>query len=142
MRGNILVLGPVGSGKSTQAKILADYIGVPHVSVGDLLFIVSQEETDEGKIIRETMERGGLVDDAIVLSVLNNYFEEENHASGVVMDGFPRTLKEAEHFPQKVSKVFYLKISDEEATRRLLQRGRQDDTAEVIGASSLGKIWK
>lgn len=125
-------MGPPGSGKSTQAELLADQLGVPHLQTGDLLYFLSQEDTHRGREIKKLMEAGDLVDDQLVLEAVEEHLKGEAYKKGFVLDGTPRSLWQAEHLKVRFDKVFYLDVSDEENIKRLVKRGRKDDTPEVI----------
>lgn len=129
---NILIMGPAGSGKTTQAELLANELHVPHLNAGDLLYFASLEDTNEAILIRDAMEKGELVDSAITLRLIERYFQDQSHKDGVVADGFPRTLHEAQELKIRVDKVFHILISDVEIKKRLQERARFDDTPEVI----------
>lgn len=129
---NFLVMGPVGSGKSTQAELLAEKLGVPLLNVGDLLYFKSKENTPLGKSIKAKMEAGEIVDDKITHQIVEEHLQGKSHRKGFVLDGYPRTLKQAEMLEVPLDKVFYLIVSDKENARRLLSRGRKDDTPELI----------
>lgn len=126
-----VIMGPAGSGKSTQAELLAQNKGAIHVNTGDLLYYASQEESEEGKEIKHAMEKGEMVKEERVTLLVRQHLEEKK-GEEVVMEGFPRTLSQAKALGIIPDKVFYLAISDDEATRRLLGRGRADDTKEII----------
>lgn len=129
---NILILGPVGSGKSTQADILAPKLGLPHLSGGDVLHYASEEDSPEARKIRERMLAGELVEDEITVRLIEKHLKGNEHKNGTVIDGFPRNVKEAEMFNVSVDKVIYITLSDEEIIKRLTVRGREDDTPDVI----------
>lgn len=129
---NIVVVGQVGSGKSTQAQLLADRLGLPLLNVGDLLYYASQESTERARKIKKIMESGGMVDDKTTLQLVEEHLRGEEHGRGTVIDGFPRTLNQAQKFSIPIAKVFNIKVSDQTSTDRLLARGRSDDTTEVI----------
>lgn len=131
---NVLILGPVGSGKTTQARFLADFLGVPLLNAGDLLFFASQEDSEQAKKIKNAMEKGELVDSQVMHKLLEEHLKQDEHEKGTLLDGHPRTLGEAEELDKiwKVDKVVYIKISDQEAVKRLTARGRGDDTPEII----------
>lgn len=125
-------MGQAGSGKTTQAQLLAKFLGVPLLDAGDLLRSIAQEQTPKGQAIKEIMGKGELIDDDMVIQSIEERLKSEEYAKGVVINGFPRTLGQAERFSVPTDKVFNIKISDDISAKRLLARGREDDTAEVI----------
>ena len=129
---NFVVLGPQGSGKSTQAKLLAEYLKLPHISTGDIFRRLENEDSDLGKRIKSKLSQGFLVADSDVNAVLTEEFAKSEYSNGVVLDGCPRNLTQAKEFPLKFDKVVYLEVSDEVGTERLLRRQREDDTPDVI----------
>lgn len=92
----LILLGPPGAGKGTQARVLQEKFGLRQLSTGDLLRAAVAAGTDAGKEAKAVMEAGGLVSDEIVLAVLSDRLAEADCASGVVLDGFPRTTGQAE----------------------------------------------
>lgn len=120
----ILLIGPQGSGKSTQADLLAQHLGVPKISTGDIFRKLSQ--------VREILNAGKLVDDKITASIVEKKLKEEDYQNGFVMDGYPRNIHQVELFDPGFDKVTYLKVPRAELLRRLLARGRRDDTPESI----------
>lgn len=130
MNMNIIILGPVGSGKSTQAKFLADLFSIPVLSGGDVAYYASQGIG--GEEIRDIMAKGELLPDELMLRLMNDHLKGEEHSEGTIIDGFPRTLIEARMFTWPVDRVIYINISDDEAIKRLLNRGRMDDKLEII----------
>lgn len=129
---NIIVIGPQGSGKSTQAELLAEELGVPHIEVGELLHYASQEDSPRGQEIKKAMNAGVLVDDRLVVEAVEERLKVKQYQKGFVLDGSPRDLWQAEHFKIKFDRVFYLDVSDEVNIKRLIKRGRKDDTPELI----------
>ena len=129
---NILITGPVGSGKTTHAKILADKLGLCFVSVGELLRKKALEDSAEGRSLREDMKAGKLVDDEIAARVLKEQLEHPRYKQGFVLDGYPRELKQLEHYDPGTDIVFYLDVPDEVVRGRLISRGREDDTPDLI----------
>lgn len=128
---NLIVMGPVGSGKSTQAELLAKALGLSLFNAGDLLYFKSQEDTSSGRKIRQIMETGGLVGDQLVLGLIEEHLEGKEH-TGIIIDGFPRSLWQAQNFIFPIDGVIYLVVRDEVNKERLLKRGRKDDTSEII----------
>jgi adenylate kinase len=136
----ILILGPQGSGKGTQAKRIAETYGVPHVATGDILRAAVADGSKLGARVRPILERGDLVPDDLMVGLIRERLAEED---GFILDGFPRTVAQAEELDamfEEISKpldaVILLQVSDEEATKRLRaraeQEGRADDSAEAI----------
>lgn len=128
----ILVTGPQGSGKTTQSKLLAEYLNIPFIGIGELLRQIADTGSSEGIKIKQNLNVGKLVDDEIVANVAKERFKELDCQNGFVADGYPRTLDQINLFNPNYTKVFYLDINDDQVTKRLLKRGREDDTPEVI----------
>jgi adenylate kinase len=140
---NILLLGPQGSGKGTQAKRISEEYGIPHVSTGDMLRDAIAEGTKLGRRVKPILERGDLVPDDVMVELIRERLSREDAASGFVLDGFPRTIAQAEaldamlrEMGRELTIVFELQLSDEACLDRLLRRaqveGRTDDTPEAI----------
>jgi len=132
MKKNFIVLGPPGSGKSTQAKLLAESLGVPWLEASNLLYFLSQEDSEKGRAVKEAMESGKLVADDLTVEAMDDQLASVNYKKGVVIDGFPRSLEQAQAFKFPIDKVLYIDVSDEKDTQRLLKRGRPDDTPQTI----------
>lgn len=129
---NILVAGSQGSGKTTQAKLLADYLHIPLISVGELLMEMAKMSNNVGRKIKEELAKGNLVNDEIVKEMIIKRLAKNDTLLGFVMDGYPRSLNQLELFDPEYSRVFYLDISDLEVKKRLLKRAREDDTPDII----------
>jgi adenylate kinase len=136
----ILILGPQGSGKGTQAKRIAATYGVPHVATGDILRAAVAEGTDLGRKVKPILDRGDLVPDDLMVELIRERVADE---SGFVLDGFPRTVPQAEaldamleEIGKPLDAVLLLEVSDDVALERLLERGaeegRRDDAPDVI----------
>jgi adenylate kinase len=139
----LLLIGAPGSGKGTQAVKIADHFGITHISSGDLLREHMKRETSIGRAVKEYVQRGDLVPDGIVMDMLYKPVTEASRRGGYVLDGFPRTVKQAEaayliakNLGVSVQAALFLDVPREELIRRLLARGkatgRTDDTEEVI----------
>ena len=128
----ILLIGPQGSGKSTQTDYLADYLKVPKITVGDIFRELAQSGTEQGKKIKGILDLGKLVDDDLTARIVKERLSQEEFKGGFVVDGYPRTLEQARLFDPVYDKVFYLKLAPKAAYERLLKRGREDDTEDLI----------
>jgi len=122
----IILLGAPGAGKGTQAGILSSELNLPHVASGDLFREALKKETDLGLLAKSYMERGELVPDEITIRMILRRIEMLDCVSGCLLDGFPRTLAQAEALDkgladkgEHVDKVIYVKVSDEELMKRL-----------------------
>lgn len=125
----ILLIGPQGSGKSTQAELLAQYLNVPKISTGDIFRKLSKEGSEEARRVKEILGQGKLVDDETTAEIVKRKVQKEN---GFIMDGYPRTVEQLKIFDPDFSKVIYLNVPREEVVKRLLARKRADDTEELI----------
>ena len=136
----ILILGPQGSGKGTQAKQIAASYGVPHVATGDILREAVANGSELGAQVRPILERGDLVPDDLMVGLIRERLADEE---SFVLDGFPRTRAQAEALDSMLDEigkpldaVILLQVSDEVATERLRERaaqeGRADDSPEAI----------
>jgi len=136
---NVLLLGPQGAGKGTQAKRISAEYGIPHIASGEILRAEMDAGTELGKRVKETIERGDLVSDDLMIELIRNRLEQPDTESGFVLDGFPRTTVQAEALDsmfgdigRNFSVAFSLQIPDEVAFERLRRRARADDTDEAI----------
>lgn len=120
----VLIFGPPGSGKGTYASRLRDILGVPHISTGDLVREEIKEQTDIGKIARQYVERGELVPDEIIIDLLVKRLQKPDAKRGFILDGFPRTIKQAEFLEEnfKIDLVINLVVPDEIIIQRLSNR--------------------
>jgi len=139
----LLLIGPPGSGKGTQATRLGDHLGVEHISSGELLRKHANEETGIGRTVKPLLDRGDLVPDAIVMDILRKPVEAASRRGGYILDGFPRTVAQAEaaylvarEIGAWVQVALYLQVPRERLIERAMARGkaagRTDDTLEVI----------
>ncbi len=136
----VLLIGAPGSGKGTQAAQVASRFGLTHISSGDLLRSHLESGSAPGRPVQEYVARGDLVPDAIVLDMLRKPVVAANASGGYVLDGFPRTVEQAEAaygvargMGVEVQVAVHLDVPNDELVRRLLARGRgKDDTEDVI----------
>lgn len=128
----IILLGSQGSGKSTQAKLLSEKLEIPYIEMGQLLRDRAKGNNSESGQIRLALDAGNLVSDQIVVKILQERISKKDCQENYVLDGFPRNYAQLEGLPKDINKVIYLKVSDQEAINRLIGRGRDDDTLDLI----------
>tara|TARA_Y100000591_G_scaffold215353_1_gene187027 strand:+ start:2157 stop:2738 length:582 start_codon:yes stop_codon:yes gene_type:complete len=138
----LIFLGPPGSGKGTQAKILTDKLNLNHLSVGDLLRENIFNKTELGNLASSYVKSGELVPDELIIDLMDSYItnvKNNGDIVGIVLDGFPRTIKQALALENKIKQlnvsikaVINLDILDQKILKRLAGRGRDDDKPELI----------
>lgn len=128
----ILILGLPGSGKSTQVEKIAQNLGLNTIKMSGLLRVRASKTDDLALKLREIMGKGELVPDEIVAEMIKMEVQKEEYQKGFVMEGYPRTVEQVRLFDPGFDNVIYLKIPVEDAKKRLKDRGREDDTDEVI----------
>ena len=126
---NIILLGPPGSGKGTQAEAIVKGFGVAHVSTGNMLRQEIADGTELGMQAKQIMDAGNLVSDDIVLGMMRNRLQQDDCEDGFLLDGFPRTIPQADGLAgiladlgMKLDAVINIKVSDDEVVRRLSNR--------------------
>jgi adenylate kinase len=140
---NVLILGPQGAGKGTQAKRIASEYGIPHIATGDILRAAIAAETPLGRLVKPIYDAGQLVPDDLIVELIRERLGEPDTEAGFVLDGFPRTMAQAEaldamlrEIDRDLDVVFELQVPEAVAVDRLLKRaeleGRTDDTPESI----------
>lgn len=140
---NIVIFGAPGSGKGTQSERLIERYGLHHISTGELLRDHIARGTELGKVADAFISKGNLIPDELMLDILEHELDAHPDAKGVIFDGFPRTIPQAEALNKmlekrgtKVHAVVGLEVPEEELTQRLLKRGlesgRSDDNAQTI----------
>jgi adenylate kinase len=140
---NLLVLGPQGSGKGTQAKRISAAHGIPHVSTGDMFRAAIAAATELGRRVEPILASGELVPDELTVALIRERLSEPDARDGFVLDGFPRNLAQAGALDEMLAEiertldaVLFFDLSDELAIERIrgraLEEGRDDDTPEVI----------
>lgn len=126
------MIGLPGSGKTTQAELLAGFLNVPIISSGGILRDVSAEEDEEAEKIKSIMLSGELVSDEIIADLVKKRLQEKDGQNGFVMEGYPRTKKQIELLDPGFDKAFYLDLSEDQLIDRMLTRGRLDDSLEAV----------
>ena len=140
---NLLVLGPQGAGKGTQAKRISAEHGVPHVSTGDMFRAAIAAGTELGKQVQPLLDSGTLVPDEVTVALIRERLAEPDAAKGFVLDGFPRNLAQADALDamlgaigRGLDAILFFDVPDSVGMERALSRarieGRPDDTPEVI----------
>jgi len=138
----LIFLGPPGSGKGTQAEILTAKLNFSHLSVGDLLRENIKNKTVLGKLAARYVSSGELVPDELIIDLMDSYImniKNQKEISGIILDGFPRTINQAIALENKIKQldvniksVLNLDIPDQKILNRLSGRGREDDKPELI----------
>jgi len=140
---DVMILGAPGSGKGTQGKVLAGHLGIPQVSTGDLIRAAMKAGTALGVKAKGFYDKGHLVPDELIFGLIQEILDSPAAATGVLMDGFPRTIPQAEAVDRmlaakrrKVDRVLLLEVDEAELVQRLLARaakeGRSDDNLESV----------
>jgi adenylate kinase len=141
---DVVILGPPGAGKGTQGKLIAAEAGIPHVNTGEMFRAEVAAESDLGRRVRAILDAGDLVPDDLTIEVVRARLAQDDTAGGFILDGFPRTLAQAEALDRlledldrgELSVVLDFHVPDEMAIQRLLGRaaeqGRSDDTPDKI----------
>ena len=135
----MVLLGPPGAGKGTQAQVLCQHLGVPAISTGDMLREAVAEGTPLGNKVQGIMASGALVDDALMADVVRDRLAKADAGRGFLLDGYPRTLPQAETLAgilrdagRNLDAVLLVDVPEDELVRRALLRGRGDDKEDVI----------
>ena len=139
----IILMGPPGAGKGTQATGVAEHYGIPAISTGDIFRTNVSDDTELGRKAKEYMDAGEYVPDEVTNLMVRNRIDEKDAEPGFLLDGYPRTLAQVEeldgmikHTGHELDAVVVLTVNPEELVQRLLQRaetdGRSDDTEDVI----------
>lgn len=141
----IVLFGPPGSGKGTQAAVLKDHLGLPHISTGDLLRAAVKAGSPLGQKVKAVMDAGQLVSDDLMLDLLEDRFSQSDAAAGFILDGYPRNLAQANALDALLARIgqpldiaLLLEVPHESIVQRLAGRaaaeGRKDDDPETVRA--------
>ena len=135
----LIFIGPPGSGKGTQAKLLSQRQGLTHIATGDILREAKQKGTPEGRRAAPYLDTGKLVPDALVNDVVNARFRGPEGPTGFIMDGYPRNVSQAKAFDRVLRErgldldaVIFLVVDDADIIRRVSARQREDDKPETV----------
>ncbi|NHA67389.1 adenylate kinase [Phycicoccus flavus] len=139
----LIILGPPGAGKGTQASRIAEHYGIPAISTGDIFRANIKDETDLGKQVKEILSSGGYVSDDITNAIVADRLAQDDCEPGFLLDGYPRTLAQVDALDavlagqgHALDRVLELVVDDEVVVDRLMKRaeteGREDDTEEVV----------
>lgn len=140
---NIILIGPPGAGKGTQAKLISEKLGLIHISTGDLIREEQANDTKIGKLANQLINKGQFLPDNIVIAMVKQKIIDNSKAPGFVFDGFPRTVDQAKSLDEflnarktPINKVILLEIADDIIKKRITERAskenRPDDSPEVI----------
>jgi adenylate kinase len=141
---NILLLGPQGSGKGTQAKLISKTYGIPQIATGDMIREIKELDTELGRRVKAIYDRGELVDDGTIVDLIESRLDRGDTIPGFLLDGFPRNTAQAEALDALLAQlghsldvVFELQVTDREVllerlAKRAAEEGRTDDTPDAI----------
>lgn len=140
---NIVIFGAPGSGKGTQSELLIKEYGLSHISTGDVLREQIAKQTELGKVAESYISNGKLIPDELMIDILDKVLDSMKDSKGVIFDGFPRTINQAEALDKLLAKrgssldiVIGLEVDEDELIKRLINRGktsgRSDDNLETI----------
>ncbi len=140
---DVIILGPPGAGKGTQAKLISEDAGIPHIATGDIIRAMKSEGSELGREVKAVYDRGDLVSDELMIQLIRERLSRPDTEPGFVLDGFPRTLTQAEGLDALLEEleragavVLTFQLPEDVAVERLYGRavaeGRSDDTPDVI----------
>ncbi len=141
---NIVLMGPPGAGKGTQAKLISQKRNIPHISTGDMLREAVKSGTELGRRVEEILDKGELVTDEVMKDVVKNRLRKEDTASGFILDGYPRTRRQASHLDRilnqlerSLTSVILVNASEQEVVDRISNRRICTDCGAVYNLISL-----
>jgi adenylate kinase len=136
---DLVLLGPPGSGKGTQAALLTEKYRIPAIATGDILRAQVEAGTPQGQQVRSYLDRGELVPDQLVVDIIRHRLSEPDTEAGFILDGFPRTVPQAQaldamlaELQRPLDAVLYLQVDRQSLQDRLGQRHRQDDRHDIV----------
>ena len=134
MKGSIVLFGPPGAGKGTQATRIVEYTSKPQVSTGDMLRAALSNGTELGLEAKSFMEAGELVPDDIIIGLISERLNMDDARNGVLFDGFPRTIAQAEELAKiaEVSAVICIEVPDDSIVQRIVGRRMDPETGEIF----------
>jgi adenylate kinase len=139
MAKGLIFLGAPGSGKGTQGLVLAERLGIPHISTGDMLRQAIADGTDLGNQAKDYMDKGELVPDQLILGMIEERLGHTDAKAGWILDGFPRNVTQAKFLDELLTNIGHrtqwainLQVPDQVIVERLLARGRADDNESTI----------
>ncbi len=143
---NIVMFGPPGAGKGTQAKLLSDRFRFAYIATGDMFRKHIKEQTSLGKSAQEYINKGDLVPDELTINMIKEEIKKNPEAKGFIFDGFPRTLTQAEELDKllnqdnyKIDAVFALEVPEEVLIERILNRGKTSGRSDDMEVSTIKK---
>ena len=134
-RMRIIMIGGPGSGKSTYSEIITKKLGIPHIYTGDMMRKLAQQDTPDGRKVKELLSKGEFAPLDIVIKAVKERVSQSDAKNGYVFDGFPRNVIQANKMKEEgigYDYVINLQVSEEEVIKRLTARGRADDKPEII----------
>lgn len=146
----IIIFGPPGAGKGTQAKLISKEFDIPHLSTGEIFRSAIKNETNLGKEVKSILDAGELVPDNKVVALVEEELKDSRYENGYILDGFPRTIPQAKAFDKILSEkdesldaFIQLKVPEDELIDRILSRGegRSDDTPNKV-KNRLNVYWE